>query len=276
MAATGLRQRHGLRCKGGRCSCPWEASVYSKADARKVRKTFPTRALAAEWQEASKPKVRQGAMRAPNGADLQASIGGVDGGCPQRPDTDPLRASVQASRAARAYDDALRLRVLPTLGAKRLGDVGRNDVQDLADKLLAAGDAPSTISVALLPIRAVYRRAMSRGEVTINPTNGLELPAPRAGRDRIASPDECRRLLAALPAGDRPAMGHGHVRRAQARRAASAPNRGRRPRPRDHPRSSRLGLLRGRDHDEERQGPAGADRGRAARLPSSAERTPGE
>lgn len=29
-----------------------------------IRKTFPTRALAVEWQEASKPKVPQGAMRA--------------------------------------------------------------------------------------------------------------------------------------------------------------------------------------------------------------------
>ena len=65
MAATGLRQRHGLRCKGGRCSCPWEASVYSKADCKKIRKTFDTRAQATEWQEVSRPKVRQGAMRAP-------------------------------------------------------------------------------------------------------------------------------------------------------------------------------------------------------------------
>jgi integrase len=139
-----------------------------------------------------------------NGADVPRGVAGVDGGSPERADTDPLRPSLQASRGIRAYDDALRLRVLPTIGSKRLGDVTRNDVQDLADKLLAEGDAPSAISVALLPIRAVYRRAISRGEVAINPTTGLELPASRAGRDRIASPDECRRLLAALPAGDRP------------------------------------------------------------------------
>jgi integrase len=203
MAATGLRQRHGNRCKGGRCSCPWEASVYSKADCKKIRKTFLTRALAAEWQEASRPRVRQGAMRAPTGQTFkEASVAWMEGA---RSGQIRTRSGHPFKPAAlRAYDDALRLRVLPTIGSKRLGDVTRNDVQDLADKLLAAGDAPSTISVALLPIRAVYRRAVTRGEVAINPTTGLELPAPRAGRDRIASPDECRRLLAALPAGDRP------------------------------------------------------------------------
>ncbi len=71
MAATGIRQRHGNRCNGGRCSCPWEASVYSKADAKKIRKTFPTRAEAIEWQESSKPKVRGGAMRAPTSQTLR-------------------------------------------------------------------------------------------------------------------------------------------------------------------------------------------------------------
>jgi hypothetical protein len=45
--ATGVRQRHGLNCnRKMRCHCPWEASVYSKRDAKKIRKTFPTKAAA--------------------------------------------------------------------------------------------------------------------------------------------------------------------------------------------------------------------------------------
>ena len=44
---------------------------------------------------------------------------------------------------------------------------------------------------------------MSRGEVDLNPTTGLELPAVRGKRDRIASPEEAARLIAALPASDR-------------------------------------------------------------------------
>jgi len=43
---------------------------------------------------------------------------------------------------------------------------------------------------ALMPLRAIYRRALSRGEVVVNPTAGLELPAWNGTRDRIASASE--------------------------------------------------------------------------------------
>jgi integrase len=39
---------------------------------------------------------------------------------------------------------------------------------------------------------------VARGEVTINPTRGLELPAVRGRRDRVAAPAEAASLLAAL------------------------------------------------------------------------------
>ena len=45
--------------------------------------------------------------------------------------------------AIRGYERALRDRVLPELGAKRLGDVQRRDVQRLADELLGEGLDPS-------------------------------------------------------------------------------------------------------------------------------------
>jgi integrase len=53
-----------------------------------------------------------------------------------------------------------------------------------------------------MPLRAIYSRALARGEVTINPTTGLELPAVRGRRDRIASPSEAADLIAALPETD--------------------------------------------------------------------------
>ncbi len=41
MATSGIRQRHGRGCaKTGRCQCPYEASVYSTRDGKKIRKTF--------------------------------------------------------------------------------------------------------------------------------------------------------------------------------------------------------------------------------------------
>jgi integrase len=76
-------------------------------------------------------------------------------------------------------------------------------VQDLADRLYADGLDPRTIKNTLDPLRSIYRRAVNRDEVAINPTTGLELPAPRGKRERIASPDEAIMLLEALPEGDR-------------------------------------------------------------------------
>jgi integrase len=93
--------------------------------------------------------------------------------------------------------------VLPELGSVRLTEVARNDLQDIVDNLLAEGLSASTVAGTMLPMRAIYRRALSRGEVSINPTTGLEIPAARGGRGRIAPPDECAELLAALPQSDR-------------------------------------------------------------------------
>jgi integrase len=105
--------------------------------------------------------------------------------------------------ALRGYEQAMRDRVLPDLGAARLSEIRRIDVQDLADRLKAQGLDASTIRNAIAPLRAVYRRAFTRGQVAVNPTAGLELPAVRGKRDRIASPDEAAALLAAAPASDR-------------------------------------------------------------------------
>jgi site-specific recombinase XerC len=110
-------------------------------------------------------------------------------------------ATEGASDAVGAYEAALRLRVPPELGAARLTEVTRVDVQDLVDALLASGLNASTIRVTMLPLRAIYKRAAARGDVAIIPTTGLEMPAVRRGRDRIASPDECARLLAMQRAG---------------------------------------------------------------------------
>jgi integrase len=76
-------------------------------------------------------------------------------------------------------------------------------VQDLADRLLRRGEEASTIRNTLMPLRAIFRRAVARGDVAVNPTTGLELPAVRGRRDRIVSPERAAKLLDALPEGDR-------------------------------------------------------------------------
>jgi integrase len=68
---------------------------------------------------------------------------------------------------------------------------------------VADGLAASTIQATVIPLKAIFRRELSRDRLTVNPTAGLELPAVRGGRDRIASPKEATALIAALPVDDR-------------------------------------------------------------------------
>jgi integrase len=203
MAATGVRQRHGRACDGdGRCKCPWEAAVYSKRDARKIRKQFPTRAAAIAWRDDSRSAVRKRVLRAPTqvtvGQAARAWLEGAVAGVIRPRSGDAYKPS-----AIRAYEAALRLRLLPALGRYKLSEVTRNDVQDLVDELVAEGLNASTIGTTLNVLRNIYRRAVARGEVAVNPTAGLEMPAVRGGRDRIASPEEGALLLDALRGGDR-------------------------------------------------------------------------
>lgn len=204
MAATGIRQRHGRACSGeGRCRCPYEASVYSKRDGKKIRKQFATRAAAVEWRDESRPAVRKRLMRAPTQVTVaqaaEAWLEGAGAGLIRTRSGDAYKPA-----AIRAYEAAWRLRLDPELGRYKLAAVSRNDVQDLVDALQAEGLNPSTIGTTLNLLRNIYRRAVKRSEVAVNPTADLEMPAVRGGRDRIASPDEASRLLDALSAGDRP------------------------------------------------------------------------
>ena len=202
--AAGVRQRHGRGCKQqGRCKCPYEAFVYSKRDGKKIRKTFPTMAAAAAWRDDARTAVRRNTLRAPVPITVaeaaSAWLEGARAGVIRTRSGDIYKPS-----AIRTYEQALRLRILPELGRVKLAEVTRNDLQDLADRLLASGMSPSGVGVTLLPVRAICKRAVARGAVAANPTVGLEMPAVRGGRDRIASPDECAKLLDALDEKDRP------------------------------------------------------------------------
>jgi len=110
---------------------------------------------------------------------------------------DPFKPS-----ALRSYREALRAKLLPTLGSQRLSAVTSNQIQDLVDRLVAQGLAPSTVRNAVLPLRAIYRRALQRNEVAINPTLKLSLPAVRGKRDLIADPAHAAALILALPQTD--------------------------------------------------------------------------
>jgi integrase len=51
-------------------------------------------------------------------------------------------------------------------------------------------------------LRVIFRRAIRRDEIAIDPTNDLEMPAIRGRRDRIEPPEKAHELLAALPTSE--------------------------------------------------------------------------
>lgn len=112
---------------------------------------------------------------------------------------DPYKPS-----AIRGYEHCLRHRVLPQLGHMRLEEIRPQDVQRLVDKLVEDKCAAATIDSALTPLRALYRRAVARGEVTTNPTLRIEKPAVRCKVRIVASPVEAATRLDALDREDRP------------------------------------------------------------------------
>jgi integrase len=205
-STTGIEIRHARSCpsRGGekcRCKPSYQANVYSKRTGR-IRKTFPTLAAAKSWRVQALHDLGRGTLAAPTRATVDVAadallVGMRDGSIRNR-----NRTSFKPS-AIRSYEQALTNYLRPEFGDRKLSDITRNDVQDFADALLAQGLDPSTVRNALMPLRVIYRRAVKRGEVTLNPSRDVDLPAVEGRRERVASPEEAQQLIGALPESER-------------------------------------------------------------------------
>jgi len=199
--------RHRRRCAsegGGPCSCRpgFQAQVYSPGERRTIRRTFRSLSDARVWRAQATVAVGQGALRSPTRITLaeasEAWLDAAESGVVRTRSGDRYKPS-----ALRAYRQALEGKLVPALGGLRLSAVTRPVIQDFVDRLVGQGLAPSTVRNAILPLRAIFRRAVARMEIAENPTKGLTLPAVRGRRDRIARPHEAAALLEALELADR-------------------------------------------------------------------------
>jgi integrase len=198
----GIEVRHSRSCAsktGGSCTCEpgYQASVWSRREKKRIRKTFRTVAAAKAWRHDSAGAVRRGEMKAPTKRTFDqaaaAFLVAVETGEMTNRSGDAYKPS-----AIRGYRSALNKHVLPELGHLRLSEIERHDLQRLVDSLRRQM-SPSTLRNALMPVRVIFRRAVRDGEITINPTANLELPAVRGRRERIATAEEASQLIATLP-----------------------------------------------------------------------------
>jgi integrase len=203
MTSQGIETRHGKDCRahdGGRCNCTpsYRAGIYDKRAGRKIYSGWVKDLGAARtWRQDALVAQRKGTMVAPTARTVDTAarelIAGMQDGSIRTPSGDTYKPSVPLG-----YERNLRNHVLPTFGNWKLSDVRRNDLQDWVDRMVAAGKSPSLIGVAVAPLRVIYRRAVKRGELAVNPTTGLDVPADRSRRERIATPTEAAALIAAL------------------------------------------------------------------------------
>jgi integrase len=224
--AEGIRVRHSRPCRkeladglpprreveGEPCRCKpgpsYEASVYSPLDGKKIRRSFSGHGASTEakrWRRDALADVQKGRMRAPTPITVREAatewLKLARAGVIRTRSEDPYKPS-----ALRGYEADLRLRLLDRLGPTRLSELTRPKLQLLVAEWQTAGLAPSTIRNSLLPLRAIYRdlELLGIAAVPVNPTTGLRLPKVEGERNRIASPEEAARLIAAAPGQDRP------------------------------------------------------------------------
>jgi integrase len=209
--AAGIRIRHQRACRsldGGRCNCnpTYEASVGAGERGRKMRQSFPTLAAAKAWQVEARHAINRGQLSATSTQTVREAavdlIEKMESGILRTPAGSPYKPSV-----IRGYECNLRLHVLPDLGGQKLNRLRRRDVQLLADRMLAAGNDPSTIRNTLVPLRTIYRRAIDMGDIAVSPVSGVRLPAPEGVRDRIATPAQAAQLVSVLRVDDQALWG---------------------------------------------------------------------
>jgi integrase len=184
-----VRHARGCGSRTGReysCRPGYQAQVWSPRDGKTIRKTFRALADARAWRAEAQTALRRGTLRAPSRTTLaQAAADWLEAakaGVVRTRSGDPYKPS-----ALRGYAGSLRTKLMPELGHLRLSAVTRACVQDLVDRMVADGFGPSTVRNAVLPLRAIYRRAVSRSEVLVgSPRDDASLCPPRGAEQRAS------------------------------------------------------------------------------------------
>ena len=202
---TGIRRRHQAGCLAlasddmtiCRCRPRYQAQAGPRVDRR--TRTFDTLRDAVRWAARTRLELNTGG-RVPRLRDAgERWLDAVNAGTALSRSGTPYRAST-----INGYRRELRERVYPALGAKRLDAVTRGDVLALSGAMQAEGLAPTTVRNVIVPLRALYRYAGDHDWTTRNPTVGVAMPGVSGSRrDRFATPQEVRSLLAALDPRDR-------------------------------------------------------------------------
>jgi integrase len=205
-AMVGIAVRHQAGCAasdGGKCRCKprYRGNVWNPATKKPRHGPWcPTLAAARAWRvDAARAAEHRDRVGTTVEQALRATLAGVEARTLRNRSGDCYKPSVLAS-----YRGTVDARLVPALGHLPLSAITVPVLNRYVADLLADGLSPSTVRNVLMPLRVAFREAVAVGDVRVNPTLGLRLPASRGRRDRVAAPEEAEALLDALPEGDRP------------------------------------------------------------------------
>ena len=160
-----IKRFHEQACSGGTCGCPYRLD-YRPLGTRGPRKRlfFPTKKAAEKHLSETVVKVDRGEYlelkKLPTFA--QAAEFWYEGKTDRRP-------SCVADIRSR-----LDKHIIPQIGALRLDKISVGTVEKLRDGLRKQDYAPRTINTIIRIVGAVFRAAIRRGEVTVNPVDRIE------------------------------------------------------------------------------------------------------
>lgn len=206
---AGIEPRHARSCRsrnGGTCDCTptFQAQVWDRAAGKPIKRTFKTRTAAKQWREDASVAMRAGKLTSDRGPTLNDALDRwlalLKAGAERTRSGDPYKPGT-----IRDYERCIRLYgVRDALGHVRVRELRTVDVQRWVDRLVLDGQMmPATIDTAVTPGKAFYRRAIVRGDATVNPFAGIMKPAVRCEVRNVVSPVLAAAMIDALDSVDR-------------------------------------------------------------------------
>ena len=185
-----------------KCSPSYWGKGWDRAEKKHVKtKTYPTSSAARHARKALLELIEKGGV--PREAPLRLRdarprfIEDAKAGRALNKKGKPFKP-----KAITSMDGALRVHVEPPLGARRIVDIRKRDVQGIVDDL-APRLSGSRVRAVVNGVHSLYRWAKQRDLASHDPGADIILPALDAKpRDRIATPKEMASLLAALEPKD--------------------------------------------------------------------------
>jgi integrase len=205
--SQGVFARHQLHCaieRGRRCNCKpsYFGVAWDRARERQIKtKRMPTVEAARKARADLLAMLERGEVPTGSGVRLRDArerfvTAARDGRALNK------QGRRYKPRAINDIEEVLRVHAEPTLGSKRISNIRRGHIQALVDELTPELSGSRVRSV-VNALRSLYRWAQDRDLATHDPAALVRLPAMNATPiERVASPAEFARLLAALEVQD--------------------------------------------------------------------------